>query len=152
MIQKEDFILELFSNYISENSVLREEKSETDYASMIKSSPYFDFNITMEKSLEIMQRIGLSYIQTDGSDAQIAIDTISKWRSVNSNLKDILPMNKKKDGYASNLSANKTVEVLKMILLTSLKSNKISFKDGIRISTYESKDDEFVSYFTISNQ
>jgi hypothetical protein len=152
MIQKEDFILELFSNYISENSVLREEKSETDYASMIKSSPYFDFNITMEKSLEIMQRIGLSYIRTDGSDAQIAIDTISKWRSVNSNLKDILPMNKKKDGYASNLSANKTVEVLKMILLTSLKSNKISFKDGIRISTYESKDDEFVSYFTISNQ
>jgi len=151
MIQKDDLVIELFSNYISE-SALREEKSETDYKSMIKSSPSFKFDITMEKSLQIMQKIGLSYIQTGGDDTQIAIDAISKWRSVNSNLKEILPMNKTKNGYASNLSANRTVEVLKMILLTSLKSKKIFFKDGILISAYESRDEDFASYFNISNQ
>jgi hypothetical protein len=151
MIQKDDIIIELFSDYIS-GSALHEEKSEMDYKSMIKSFPPFRFDITSEKSLQIMQKIGLSYIKTEGDDAQVAIDTISRWRSANRNLKEILPMNETKYGFASNLPANRTVEVLKMILLTSLKSNKISFKKGIRISAYDSKDENYVSQFNISNQ
>jgi hypothetical protein len=156
MPSKDQIIIDIFADFINESSLLKEE-DEAKYSSMVVTNPRSSFNISSEKSMRVMSKVDISYIQASGSDKDIAIDTIKTWKRIPA-LVDILPMSPWPKGFTSKVSSEKTTEILRMILLTSLKSKKISFRRGVSITAKDADagdskifNEEAASYFTIEN-
>jgi hypothetical protein len=150
MPSKDQIVIDIFSDYINEAYLLKEE-DETKYSSMVRTNPTSTFNISSEKSMRVMSKVNISYIQADGSDKNVAMAAIKTWKSNIRLLAELLPMQETNNGFSSNVSSEKTVEILRRIILTSLKSKKINLRNGVNITAKDSNNDEVASYFTIEN-
>lgn len=157
MSGKDDLILEVFRTFINENPSANEadppkkkEEDTTNYSSLVKTEPYVSANLSTSASEKALSRVGISSIESQGSDTLTAFSAIRTWLERNSDLKTVINLKNTGKGIESQLTASQTVEILKLILVASLKTKKISFNQGgVRIVAEDAKSEDVGCYFNI---
>jgi hypothetical protein len=157
---KDDLIIELFSDYLSKETIIKEEKNSKkekseneennkNYDSLIETDSYIRFDISKKKSKNIIEDLKLQSLPENFNnlDSKERADLIlNRWVKRSSSVKDLLmPL---KLGGLSKLNSFQTSEMLKMILITSLKSEYYTLEKSIYINTFKlEKDDKLKQEF-----
>jgi hypothetical protein len=159
---KDDLIIELFSDYLSKETTLKEEKNSKEekqksekkeksknYDSLIETDSYIRFDISKQKSKNIIEDLQLQNPPENFNNlnSKEKADVImNQWIGRMSTVADLLlPL---KLGGLSKLNSFQTSEMLKMIFVTTLKSEYYSLEKSLYISTFKlEKDDKLKKEF-----
>jgi hypothetical protein len=162
-MRKEDYIVEIFSKYINDYSTLKEDKDKdndkdknkdndkdkVNYSSLIKTDPSVRFSITAEKSRSIVKNLQITPFMstnstTDSKDSAFrGASIVTRWMSMAPFLSDlILSREKQSVFFISKLDVQRTAELVKMILLTSLKAKVLEIQEPIKVLVTELEKDD----------
>jgi hypothetical protein len=153
ILSKSEQILEIFAAYLNDDNLIKEE-SENDGSAKLSVVPNMKFNISPGKSQDIIQYWRIKKPNQQESDAKLVQSMLSNWFEKVPYLEKMMRMKPN----ISMLNENQTAEILKMMLLTSIKAGHLKLNKGVRVKAIKLREgndyqknygDKYITKFVI---